>query len=74
MELSRRNASSYSFKNKTIFIYVYMSKKKHSHTPKLYNPIPLKTDISCGELELILARLAEASPRGDDDTDLHELF
>lgn len=78
MALSRSNASSYSFKNKTIFIYVYTSKKKHSHTPKLYisnNPIPLKTAISCGELELILARLAEATPRGDvDDTELHELF
>lgn len=37
-------------------------------------PAPLKTANPCGELELILAKLAEASPRGDDDTDLYELF
>lgn len=49
----------------------------YSHIPKLYvsnNSVPLKTANPCGELELILAGLAEASPRGNDDTDLYELF
>ena len=33
------------------------------------NIIPSETDIACGELELILAGLAKATPQGNDDTD-----
>lgn len=50
---------------------------KHSHIPKLHvsnNSVPLKTANPRGELELILAGLAEATPRGNDDTDLYVLF
>lgn len=60
-----------------MLIYVYTSKKNTPHIPKLYisnNSVPLKAANPRGELELILAGLAEATPRGDDDTDLYELF
>lgn len=38
------------------------------------NTIPPETDIACGELELILAGLAEATPQGNDDTDFARAF
>lgn len=35
---------------------------------------PSETDIACGELELILAGLAEAAPQGNNDTDFVRAF
>lgn len=54
-----------------------LKKRRILPPSKLYisnNSIPLKTDMSCGELELILAGLAEATPQGNDDTDFYKLF
>lgn len=38
------------------------------------NIIPSETEMACGELELILAGLAEATPQGNDDTDFVRAF
>lgn len=47
-------------------------KEKPASPSEVYisnNIISSETDIACGELELILAGLAEATPQGSDDTD-----
>lgn len=60
------------------FVLFYALKKTQPRPPKsaflTKTPHHPQTDIACGELELILAGLAEAAPQGNNDTDFVRAF